>query len=131
MHVWGQRTCCQFCPGQQNLGNKTKTKSVQDLCNLIFILPLTSDRWLLLTLTNNKDLCGLVSGRLRLCGLHFLEKLLKNPEQRLIVFGAEDLGDERPAFVQKVAGQFQSHEGQMGWKVREEQGHIIKLAVAL
>lgn len=97
----------------------------------IFILSLTSNRWLLLTLTNDEDLCRLVSGRLRLCGLHLFEELLKDPEQRLVVFGAKDLGDERPAFVQKLAGQLQSHEGQMSWRVRVEQGHIIKLAVAL
>lgn len=85
-----------------------------------------SNRWLLLTLTDDEDLCGLVSGCLRLRGLHLLEELLKDPEQRLVVFGAEDLGDERPAFVQKIAGQLQSHEGQMGWRVREEQSHVIK-----
>lgn len=65
------------------------------------------------TLTDDEDLSRLVPRRLRLGGLHLLEELLEDPEQRLVVFGAEDLGDEGASFSQKVAGQLQGHEGQM------------------
>lgn len=68
-----------------------------------------------LTLTDNKDLSGLVPRRLWLSRLHLLEELLEDPEQRLVVFGAEDLGDESATFGQKVTGQLQCHEGQMSW----------------
>lgn len=78
-----------------------------------------------LTLTNDKDLGGLVPGRLRLGGLHLLKELLEDPEQWLVVFGAEDLGDESATFGQKVTGQLQGHEGQMSWGVKMD--NIVKL----
>ena len=66
-----------------------------------------------LTLTDNKDLSRLVPRRLWFGRLHLLEKLLEDPEQRLVVFGAENLGDKSATFIQKVTGQLQCHEGQM------------------
>lgn len=68
-----------------------------------------------LTLTDDKDFSGLVPRCLWLGGLHLLEELLEDPEQWLVVFGAEDLGDESATFGQKLAGQLQSHERQMCW----------------
>lgn len=65
------------------------------------------------TLTNNKDFCRLISGSLRLSSLNLLEELLEDPQQRLVVFGTEDLGDKCATFGQKLTGQLESHEGQM------------------
>lgn len=69
-----------------------------------------------LTLTDDEDLCRLIPGGLRLGGLHFVEKLLKDPEKWLIVFGAEHLGDKRATFCQELTGQLEGHEGQMSYK---------------
>lgn len=52
-----------------------------------------------LTLADDKYLGGLIPRGLWLCGLHLLEELPEDPEQRLVVFGAEDLGDESATFV--------------------------------
>lgn len=69
--------------------------------------------WLSLTLTDDEDLCRLISRRLWLGGLHFVKKLLKDPDKWLIVFRAEHLGDKRAAFCQELTGQLEGHEGQM------------------
>lgn len=79
----------------------------------VFNLIKNSNLQLPLTLTDDKDLCRLISRGLRLGGLHLLEELLKYPEKWLVVFGAEDLGDKGATFCQKLAGQLQSHEGQI------------------
>ena len=71
-----------------------------------------------LTLTDHEDLSRLISRGLGLGGLHLLEELLEDPEQRLVVLGAEDLGDEGAALVQELTGQLQGHEGQVSWKHR-------------
>lgn len=78
-----------------------------------------------LTLTDDKDLGGLVPRRLRLGGLNFLEELLEDPEEWLVVLGAEDLGDESAAFGQKITGQLQGHEGQMSWRGSGEQSETL------
>ncbi len=56
------------------------------------------------TLADDKDLGGLVSGGLWFGGLHLPEELLEDPHERLVVFGAEDFGDEGAAFGQELAG---------------------------
>ena len=66
-----------------------------------------------LTLTDHEDLSRLISGGLGLGGLHLLEELLEDPEQRLVVLGAEDLGDEGAPLVQELTGQLQGHEGEV------------------
>lgn len=53
----------------------------------------------ILTLTDHKDLSRLIPGGLWLGGLNLLEEMLEDPEQRLVVFGAEDLCDEGSTFV--------------------------------
>ena len=75
------------------------------------------------TLTDDKDLSRLVPGGLGLGGLHLLEELLEDPEQRLVVLGAEHLGDKRAALGQELAGQFQGHESQVGWKGNVQGGY--------
>lgn len=77
-----------------------------------------------LTLTDDENLSRLVPGRLRLGGLHLLEELLEDPEQWLVVLGAEDLCDEYATFGQKLTGQFQSHEGEVSWWGRGRQKEI-------
>lgn len=66
-----------------------------------------------ITVTDDEDLGGLVTGSLRLGGLHLLEELLEDPHQGLIVFGAKDFGDKGPSFCEKLAGQLERHEGEM------------------
>lgn len=68
-----------------------------------------------LTLADDEDLSRLVSGGLGLGSLHLLEELLEDPQQWLVVFGAEHLGDKRAPFGQEVTRQLQSHQGQMSW----------------
>lgn len=117
MHVSGQRTCCQFCLGQENLARTKKTTRCFEIYQIWWSSHIAnSNRHLPLTLTDDKDLCRLIPGRLRLSSLHLLEELLEDPEQWLVVFGAEDLGDKGATFGQKVTGQLESHEGQMCWK---------------
>lgn len=117
MHVSGQRTCCQFCLGQENLARTKKTTKCFEIYQIWWSSHIAnSNQHLPLTLTDDKDLCRLIPGRLRLSSLHLLEELLEDPEQWLVVFGAEDLGDKGATFGQKVTGQLESHEGQMCWK---------------
>lgn len=68
-----------------------------------------------LTLTDDEDLCRLISRSLWLGRLHFLEELLKDPDKGLIVFRAEHLGDKRATFCQELTGQLEGHEGQMSY----------------
>lgn len=82
----------------------------------MFIFSADGHLWLALTLTDNEDLCGLISRCLWFGGLHFLEKLLKDPDKWLIVFRAEHLGDKRATFCQELTGQFEGHEGQMSYE---------------
>lgn len=42
------------------------------------------------------------------------EHLMEDPEEGLVILGAEDLGDEPTALVEELNGQFQSGEGQLG-----------------
>lgn len=65
------------------------------------------------TLADDKDLGGLVSGGLWFGGLHLPEELLEDPHERLVVFGAEDFGDEGAAFGQELAGQLERHQRQV------------------
>lgn len=67
-----------------------------------------------LTLAHHEDLSRLMAGGLGLGGLDLLEELLEYPEERLIVPGAENLGDEPAALAEELAGQFQGHESQVG-----------------
>lgn len=82
------------------------------------------------TLTDDEDLCRLISRCLWLGRLHFVEELLKDPDKRLIVFRAEHLGDKRATFRQELTGQLKGHEGQMsyerGHKMRSEERCSIK-----
>lgn len=95
-------------------------------CKSIFSLVSTNGSLLgPLTLTDDKDLGGLIPRCLRLGGLHLLKELLKDPEQRLVIFGAEDLGDKSAALGQKVTGQLQGHEGQMSWRECKAQSGFI------
>lgn len=82
----------------------------------MFLFMADGHLWLPLTLTDDKDLCRLISRRLWLGGLHFVEKLLKDPDKWLIVFGAEHLGDKRSTFGQELTGQLEGHEGQMSYE---------------
>lgn len=83
--------------------------------------------WLPLTLADDKDLCRLISRRLRLGGLHFVEKLLKDPDKGLIVFRAEHLGDKRATFCQELTGQLESHEGQMSYEGTQDKKRKLLL----
>lgn len=65
-------------------------------------------------LTNNKDLCRFVPGCLGLGDMDLPEHLMEDPEEGLVILGAEDLGDEPTALVEELNGQFQSGEGQLG-----------------
>lgn len=47
---------------------------------------------------------------LGLCGLDTLEELLEDPQQRLVVSGTEDFGDETTTTGQKITGQTQGHQ---------------------
>lgn len=87
-----------------------------------------------LTLTDDEDLGRLIPGCLWFGGLHLLEELLEDPEQRLVIFGAENLGDKSATFGQKLTGQLQGHEGQMscGWKrfnIRSEYQTLRKMSI--
>lgn len=64
-------------------------------------------------MADDKDFSGLVTGGLRFGGLHFLKELLKNPHEWLVVFGAKNFGDESSSFVEKLRGEFQSHQCQV------------------
>lgn len=68
---------------------------------------------LALTLTDDEDLCRLIPRCLWLCSLYLLEELLEDPEQWLVVFGAEDFCHKSATFGQKFTSQLQSHQGQM------------------
>lgn len=57
------------------------------------------------SLTNHKDLSGLISGGLWFCGVHVFEQLLENPQQSVVVFGSEYLSHKPTTFPQKFCGQ--------------------------
>lgn len=62
-------------------------------------------------MADNKDFGGLVTGRLRFGGLHFLKELLEDPHEWLVVFGAKDFGDESSSLVKKLTSELQRHQG--------------------
>ena len=62
---------------------------------------------------HHEDLRRLVARGLRLGGPHLPEQLSKNPVQGEVVFGAEDLGHEPPAFPQKLRRQLQGVQSQL------------------
>ena len=68
---------------------------------------------LVLTLADDEDLSRFVPGGLRLGGLHLLKELLEDPEQRLVVLGAEHLGDKGATLVRELRSQLQGHECQV------------------
>ncbi len=112
----GSKNLLSILSGATKPGEEKKTTKLgSDVCK-VFLLITDRHLQLPLTLTDDEDLGGLVPRRLRLGGLHLLEELLEDPEQRLVVFGAEDLGDESATFGQELAGQLQGHEGQMSWR---------------
>lgn len=84
--------------------------------------------WLPLTLTDNEDLCRLISRCLRLGRLHFVEELLEDPNKWLIVFRAEHLGDKRAPFRQELTGQLEGHEGQVSYEGTQDEKWGVLLA---
>lgn len=114
---FGSKNLLSILSGARKPSKDKKTTKCFEIHEIWWPSPIAnSNQWPPLTLTDDKDLCRLIPGRLRLSSLHLLEELLEDPEQWLVVFGAEDLGDKGATFGQKVTGQLESHEGQMCWK---------------
>lgn len=64
-------------------------------------------------LANHENLCTFVTGCLRLCGLHLLEKLLENPQERVVVLAAEYFGHEPSSRHQELAGELRARVSMM------------------
>lgn len=67
-------------------------------------------------MTDDKDLSRFVTGGLWFGGLDLLKELLEDPHERLIVFRPKNLRDKRPALVEKLAGEFESHQGEVSYR---------------
>ena len=63
--------------------------------------------WRLVILTDDENLGGLVSGRLRFCGLHFFKELLEHPHDRVVVLGAKHFGYEPATLFQELGSKFE------------------------
>lgn len=84
----------------------------------------------LLTLAHHEDLSRLVARGLGLGRLDLVEELLEDPEEWLVVPGTKNLSDEPASLAEEFAGQFQGHEGQVGWSREEHQSAVVTVPTA-
>lgn len=62
--------------------------------------------------TDDENFGRLSSRSSRLSGFNFLEEFIQNPDQRVIICGSEDLGDESTTSSQDGGGEFQGSQDQ-------------------
>ena len=68
----------------------------------------------LVSLANDEDLCGDVTGSRRLVCLDFREELIEDPEEIVVILGAEDLGDVPATWPEDLACESETGEHKLG-----------------